>query len=409
LAGRIGDALHVRPHAGADVQQKEDIHGHVFACEVTNRQHLAVYAEDEIAGVKMCDGAIARIHYLGIDADQRHIAMENQVVVPSEQRSYEGRREQEEISDSEHAGRPVNNYLNDNVPEADGVSHFGDTFAEPPLDLVPWIWMASKSEEDSPPLWLWPNLLSLDAPLVAVLWQDFLAYRFSLPLRPAGRFVLGLTVWAIYLLERLLDAQKPPSPREPARHRFCRRHSKFLMGLLAVVVAADAVIAILWLRPEVLRDGLIPLAGVLIYLLSLHIAGKSFKFPKEIAAASLFTAGTFLTAWAGLRRPGLAWPAMAFFMLCLANIVAIEAWEWRETNSPLHPLTRWLARTYLLWVPAAVIVCALLGRNQWYASIALSAGACAVLFWIGRGLPLEARRALVDGALLSPILFLILR
>jgi hypothetical protein len=32
-----------------------------------------------------------------------------------------------------------------------------------------------------------------------------------------------------------------------------------------------------------------------------------------------------------------------------------------------------------------------------------------VLFWVGRGLPLEARRVLVDGVLLSPLLFLIPR
>jgi hypothetical protein len=271
--------------------------------------------------------------------------------------------------------------------------------------------MTSQSEGDSAPLWLWPNLLSLDAPLVALLWQGFLAYRFSIPLHPTGRAVLGLTVWAIYLLDRLLDARKPPAQQEPARHRFYRRHSRRMSVLLAVAVLADAVIAIAWLRPAVLREGLIPLIGVTIYLATFHILGDAFQIPKEIAAAVLFTAGTFLTAWTALPCPTLAWAAVAFFLLCLANIVAIETWEWRELPGAValgpHPSTRWLARTYLLWVPSAVLVCALMGRNEWYASIALSAGACAVLFWLGQRLPLEARRALVDGALLSPILFLI--
>ena len=274
--------------------------------------------------------------------------------------------------------------------------------------------MPSKSEEHSPPLWLWPNLLSLDAPLVAVLWQGFLAYRFALPLRPAGRLVLGLTVWAIYLLDRLLDARKPPPVNgEPARHRYYRRHFELMAALLAMVIAADAFIGILWLRPAVLREGLIPLAGVLVYLATFHISGLPAKIPKEIAAAVLFTAGTFLTAWSTIPCLSLAWPAIAFFLLCLANIVAIEAWEWRELpggESPApHPCTRCLARTYLFWVPAAVIVCALLGHNAWYACIALSAAACAALVWLGRPLSLEARRALVDGVLLSPILFLLVK
>jgi hypothetical protein len=265
--------------------------------------------------------------------------------------------------------------------------------------------MPSNAEEHPVPFWLWPNLLSLDAPLVAVLWQGFLAYRFALPLRPAARLVLGLTVWAIYLLDRLLDARKPPSLPEPARHCFYRRHWKPMAVLFAVVASADAAIAILWLRPVVLRDGLIPLAGVLIYLAIFH--GSSVKIPKEIAAAALFTVGTFVTAWAVLPCPSLAWAAVAFFILCLANLVAIESWEC--SNPPPHALTRWLARTYLVWVPGAVILCALLGHNEWYASIAVSTAACALLYGIGRRLSLEARRALVDGVLLSPLLFLILR
>ncbi len=269
--------------------------------------------------------------------------------------------------------------------------------------------MASQFEEDSAPFWLWPNLLSLDAPLVAVLWQGFLAYRFSIPLRPAGRLALGLTVWAIYLLDRLLDARKPSPLSEPARHRFYRRHSRFMTALLAIVIAVDAGIAIRWLRPAVLDNGLIPLAGVLAYLAIFHTSGWAIKFPKEVAAAMLFTAGTFLTAWTALPRPALTWPAIAFFLLCLANIVAIEAWESRESIPALHPLTRWLTRTYLFWVPSAVIVCALLGREEWYASIAISGAACAMLFWFGRGLSLEARRVLVDGVLLTPLLFLMLR
>jgi hypothetical protein len=268
--------------------------------------------------------------------------------------------------------------------------------------------------EKRPPFWLWPNLLSLDAPVIAVLWQSFLAYRFSLRLRPASEAVLGLTVWAIYLLDRLLDARKPPSidggSSEPARHRFYRRYWTPMAGLLALVAAADAWITIFALRPALLREGLIPLAGVLVYLATFHFSRKSLTIPKEIAAAGLFTAGTFLTPWTLRPCSSLAWAAAAFFILCLANLIAIEAWEWRELPAAVpHPFTRWLAKTYLFWVPVAGIVCAFAGRNEWYHSIAVSAGACAVLFWLGGRVSLEARRALVDGVLLSPLLFFLVR
>lgn len=269
------------------------------------------------------------------------------------------------------------------------------------------------SKRDAAPFWLWPNLLSLDAPLVAVLWQGFLAYRFELPVRAAWHVVLGLTVWAIYLLDRLLDARKPREFDEPARHRFYRRHWNGMAALCGVVLAADAIATLRWLRPAMLHGGSIALAGVLLYMAAFHLPAKSGRLPKEIAGAVLFTAGTFLTAWMTLPCPRLAWAALAFFILCLANMIAIETWEWRELPkteaTPQHVLTLWLGRTYLLWVPLAVILCVVAGRNDWYASIALSAGACAVLFGASRHVSLEARRALVDGVLLSPVLFLILR
>jgi hypothetical protein len=73
-----------------------------------------------------------------------------------------------------------------------------------------------------PPAWLWFNLLSLDAPVVALVWQDFLARCYPATLLLTGRAVLGLTVWAIYLADRLLDIRHPASAEESIRHEFYR-------------------------------------------------------------------------------------------------------------------------------------------------------------------------------------------
>ena len=47
-------------------------------------------------------------------------------------------------------------------------------------------------------LWLWPNLLSLDAPVVAVLWQFLFARCFQAPVDALAALLLLLTVWLIY-------------------------------------------------------------------------------------------------------------------------------------------------------------------------------------------------------------------
>ena len=268
--------------------------------------------------------------------------------------------------------------------------------------------MLSKVERGAAPFWLWPNLLSLDAPLVAVVWQGFIAYCYSVPLHPAGRVALGLTVWCIYLADRLLDARQPATPEEPARHRYYRRHRTLMLGVLCLACIADIIATALWLRPPLVREGIIALAGVLIYLAAWHSPGGRARIPKELAVALLFTAGTFLISWMPGAASMLIWPALTFFLLCLANLVAIEAWEWRELPRPSKPhlWTRWLARTYLVWVPALGILCLFGGRTAWYQSVALSAAASAVLFGTRGRLSLDLRRVLVDGVLLSPLLFL---
>jgi hypothetical protein len=271
--------------------------------------------------------------------------------------------------------------------------------------------MIAEPRRDVYPMWLWPNLLGLDAPIVAVTWQGFLASCYSLPLRPAARTVLGLTVWAIYLADRILDVRKPAERREAARHRFARAHPKFMATLLGIVFAGDAVCALDFLRPAVLVNGLVPLGGVVAYLVLFHGPVSGIRLPKELSAAVLFTCGTFLAGWTNARTPSrLVVPAVAFCLLCLANLVAIEMWEWRDLRSgewEPHPWTRCLGRVYPLWVVALAVACLALGRSPWYRFVAVSAVLTGLLFHFGVRAPLEARRASIDLLLLAPLLTLL--
>ena len=91
------------------------------------------------------------------------------------------------------------------------------------------------------PLWLLPNLLSLDAPLVAVAWLYMLAKTWGVNYHPEHEYVvLGLVVWVLYVTDRLLDAAVlGDSPRCQERHRFHRRHwRKFVGGAVVAVTVA---------------------------------------------------------------------------------------------------------------------------------------------------------------------------
>ena len=136
----------------------------------------------------------------------------------------------------------------------------------------------------------------------------------------------------------------------------------------------------------------------------------AWRVPKELAVAALFTAGTFLVAWTWSSHPFslLLLPALAFFLLCLANLVAIESWEWRELRRQqpggLHPLTFWLASRLPVLLAAFAVICLAAGfRYRLFLPIGCSAGLQWLLMAGGQRLSLDARRALVDAALLAPL------
>ncbi len=249
-------------------------------------------------------------------------------------------------------------------------------------------------KSERPPAWLWLSLLSLDAPLIALVWQDFLYRCYPTVLHTAGRAVLGLSVWAIYLADRLLDIRHHPSART-MQHRFYRRFHTPLRLLLALVICLDAVIAST-LRPAVIQKGILVAAGVFTYLCVFPLTGWTRALWKKPLAAVLFTAGTFVVEWTGAH---LLWPAVAFCALCLANLITVEHWS-RDTSAKAAPVWLWP-------VLLAVCIAVFQGRpafSLWFAAIVASAAGLYSLTRWGRVFSREARCVLADAVLLSPLL-----
>jgi uncharacterized membrane protein HdeD (DUF308 family) len=244
---------------------------------------------------------------------------------------------------------------------------------------------------------LWLNLLSLDAPLVALVWQDFLTRCFPVTLLPAGRASLGLTVWAIYLADRLLDIRRSSPQPATARHNFYREHRTAAQVLLALVCLADLGVTFLCLRPAVLDRGLVVSAGVAVYLAVFAPCGMAGPQWKKALAAVLFTLGTFLVASTEFPQHYFLWPAAAFCALCLGNLDLVEAWEHNREQ----------ARAWL-WMVLLGIVSVLLVRlsePRFFAAVAISTALLAVLARWGRLVPRDARCMLADAVLLTPLLF----
>lgn len=252
------------------------------------------------------------------------------------------------------------------------------------------------------PLWLWPNVLSLDAPIVAVLWQALFARGFHVPLSPWPMLVLAATVWLIYSADRVLDAKRGLS--DSLRHRFYQRHWRFIVALWTLVIPATAWLALEHFPRVLFERGLLLLGLVGAYLVTVHVFDKTVfqtLWFKETAVGVLFALGVSVTTWSEIRTPADAVALTLFAALCTINCVAIERAESEQRESEHAVLSG--AITIALFASALLLI-----RRPILAEAEIVSAAALLLLNHARlGLSRNALRVLADVTLLSPLLFLL--
>ena len=243
--------------------------------------------------------------------------------------------------------------------------------------------------------WLWPNLLSLDAPAVALLWQIFFARCFHAKLEPLPSVLLVLAVWLIYAADRTIDAWTD-SGFEP-RHEFYKRHWRALLPLWVLTFAAGLAVAWLWLSRELFYGGLALGAAVLLYFVLLHLG--IFEWTKEAAVAILFALGATLSAWSNVKTAADVEAIVLFSCLCWINCAAIDNWE-----SPARP--KFSIAAVASFVALAAVLLLFAHRPVIGGAVAASAVCFVLLDCARRYFSRDALRVLADVALLSPLFLL---
>jgi hypothetical protein len=247
------------------------------------------------------------------------------------------------------------------------------------------------------PLWLWPNLLSLDAPLVALVWQLLFARCFHSEWRAVSAVLLAITVWLIYAGDRMLDALRGEADEaQSPRHDFYRRHWRAVLPVWIGLLATATWLARARLDPRSLRRGLLLVVAVAVYLAMVHIAPRRWRrfWPKEAAVAILFALGASLDTWSSIRSSEDVLTIAFFSALCWINCRAIEAWE----HAAIWP-TAGLAAC--IAVAAAVTLAA---HRPVLASAEFASALAFICLDRSRlRLSSDALRVLADVALLSPL------
>lgn len=165
------------------------------------------------------------------------------------------------------------------------------------------------------------NLLSLDVAFGAALTALFFSKLLQAPVRYYGVIVLGLTVWIIYTVDRLMDVRQLNQPAISERHKFHQNNYKVLCMAVGLTMGLVCILAV-FVRPSVLIGGLVLAPLIAVYLL------LQKKLPiKELAVAIMYSIGVLLPAWPGswnllLQEAGMI--AQLFF-IALTNLL-LFAW-----------------------------------------------------------------------------------
>jgi hypothetical protein len=273
--------------------------------------------------------------------------------------------------------------------------------------------------ESRKPLWLYPNLLSLDAPLVAVAWLHVFAKTWRLGYHPWEAYVsLGLAVWVIYVADRLLDVSMAGGDAAilEARHAFHRKHrGAFRIGVMTALACAVALVVIR--MPMAIYIHLL-LGGVLVagfFGLSMLSSQEASEVPilKNSMAGLTFAFGTAMTAHVyryefGLDELLTSREFVCFAVLCVLNISAIDLWEHAARASDVEVKA---SDELSLTLPLTLLGVASLGfalqdvssRPFFYAILT----GAALLYILNRRravFSMDALRVLADVALLIPVL-----
>lgn len=195
--------------------------------------------------------------------------------------------------------------------------------------LKPTVWKDSKTV----PLWTWVNTLNLDAPIVAVLWQEAAAFALQTHLHWGHRILILLAVWTVYCTDRLMDVADYHTVPDHAAHRH-RFHWKFQFRLRLICQFVGLVtvgMAFANLNSEGWKSAAFVTGCTAIHFL-LSLYPNLISWPilrKEIRVGWIFAAGCLIqpAAWRQVDHPHLAWIWIALGLTFTSNCLWVSYWQ----------------------------------------------------------------------------------
>lgn len=263
----------------------------------------------------------------------------------------------------------------------------------------------------------WLTTLSLDAPLVAIAWQELIAASTGETINWTQRVLVFASVWLGYSADRWLDAFRYKNTTSK-RHIFHKKYRDILFGTWVIILSASILLAFLKLeRHDLIRGTLLATFSLIVtFLVQKKIFGKQQNWPKSILTASLVTASAGLFSMPSFESQNLGYAILlaAPFGLFLYNCLLIHHWDTEldeahheGLNLPTDTLKRRLL-IILILSEVTSLLCWIALDSKMFAATTFSFSLLLLLQRANRHIERDIGRTLADLSLLSPLLFIVL-
>lgn len=232
--------------------------------------------------------------------------------------------------------------------------------------------------------------------------------------------ILGLSVWCIYLADRLYDATRAKDTSQSTdRLRFTKNHIHSLSVLTVFAGCLNLYLIVSHVPWSLIVSGLgTAFLLILYYLFRLFGRGRlTIIVPREILCGMIFALGSVLAVdyYAALATVDLGFviPVILFGLLCSASCILISIWE-RDADMSIsdvsfatrHGSIPPLLAPAISLLSIVCVILAFLGIWQIYLALALSALSLRLMLHFEKFLSVATLRVLADAVLLSPLLLI---
>jgi hypothetical membrane protein len=243
--------------------------------------------------------------------------------------------------------------------------------------------------------WQWPNLLGIDASVIAVAWFWMLMpQEENFPILPAT--ILALSIWLTYLADRMLDVRHSNLTQlESLRHRFSFQQRQWLWPTWWGLLSINSILALSSLDQTLLMRGLFLLIATLAYTCAAQKTKPLFPL-KELSVGLLFTAGVLI-----FLNSTPPWPlTLSLFFLFSANCIMITSQENDQASKQGNGIPNWGKK-----LPPLILLGATLMGVWIFPETLTTLTALVILYFYRKKIPNETYRVITDACLLLTPLF----